>query len=72
MATAAPPFEVGDLVKTDSANTYGVPANTNGRVVRCYNDVTSTGLGWIVVVRVPDDLRGSFDYHLRAADVVAQ
>lgn len=71
MATAALPFEIGERVTTDAANTYGVPADTLGRVVGVYNSVTSTGLQWIVVVRVVDDLRGSHDYHLLASDVTA-
>lgn len=72
MATAAAPFEIGDLVTTDAANTAGVPANTPGRVVEVYNNPTSTGLTWIVRIRVEDDVRGTFDYHLPSTDVVAQ
>lgn len=71
MATAAPPFEVGQLIATDAANTAGVPAGVQGRCVRCYNDPKSTGLSWIVVIRVPDDVRGNFDYHLPSGDIVA-
>lgn len=71
MATATPPFEIGQLIKTDAANTAGVPANTEGRCVECYNDPKSTGLSWIVVIRVPDAVRGTFDYHLPAADIAA-
>lgn len=69
MATAALPREIGERVTTDAANAYGVPANTLGVVVGVYNSVTSTGIQWIVIVRVPDDVRGSHDYHLLSSDV---
>lgn len=70
MATAALPFEVGQRIRTDAANTAGVPANVVGRCVRVYNNPTSTGIQWIVVIRVPDDVRGSHDYHLPSTDVL--
>ncbi len=69
MATAAIPRKIGERARADAANTYGVPANVNGVVVGVYNSVTSTGIQWIIVLRVPDDVYGSFDYHLLASDV---
>lgn len=69
MATAALPYEINERVLIDAANTYGVPANTLGTVVGVYNSTTSTGIGWIVIVRVKDDARGAHDYHVLPADL---
>lgn len=78
MAIAQPavPFDVGDRVTSDGANTYGAPVNQTGTVVHVRNSVTSTGLSWIITVRLPVDpsgpsAGGSFDFDYLAADLAA-
>lgn len=63
------PFQIGQRVTTDAANAAGVPANTLGTVVGVENNPKSTGIEWIVIVRVQYD-DGTFDWRLPAADIV--
>ena len=78
MAIAQPavPFDVGDRVTSDGANTYGAPVNQTGTVVHARNSVTSTGLAWIITVRFPVDpvgpsAGGSFDFDYLSTDLAA-
>lgn len=69
-ALPATPFEIGQRVTTDAANTAGVPALTEGTVVGVENDPKSTGLAWIITVRVGYD-DGNFDWRLPSTDITA-
>ena len=67
MAIAAFPFEIGARVTVAAVG--GVPAST-GNVVAVINDFVD-GTGWLVTVRVPDDLRGTVDYMVPHGSVTA-
>lgn len=69
-ALPATPFEIGQRVTTDAANAAGVPATTVGTVVGVENDPASTGLVWIITVRVQYD-DGTFDWRLPSTDITA-
>lgn len=69
-ALPATPFEIGQRVTTDAANAAGVPANTVGTVVGVENNPTSTGIQWIITVRVQYD-DGNFDWRLPSTDITA-
>lgn len=71
MATTTAAFQIADRVNVTAA-LAGFPAGIAGTVVGVYwNDAIGTA-GYVYVVRVPDDVHGTFDLHLAAADFTAE
>ena len=64
MATNTAVYEINDRVIVTAA-TAGFPAEQLGTVVGAYWFDT----GWVYVVRVPDDVHGNTDLHLREAAI---
>lgn len=67
MATYTIPFEIGERVVIGS-NTVGAP-QVAGTVVEIWNTGAST---FTARVRVPDDIRGNFDFHVPTANLTAE